>query len=186
MPPPVRYARNGELNIAYQVVGDGSADLLLVPGWFSHLVLDWEEPTWVRWCERLASFARVVRFDKRGTGMSDRPPGIPTPDERMADARAVMDAAGLTSAHVLGWSEGGPLRIMLAAAHPERVRSPEAGPLHAVGGEPGGCGRPRQVERVDRHARALAFDPRTDAGAEPPRRSSRSRANRTLSSGADS
>lgn len=123
MPPPVQYARSGELNIAYQVVGDGPADLLMIPGWFSHLALDWEEPTWVRWCERLASFARVIRFDKRGTGMSDRPPGIPTPDERMADARAVMDSAGLTSAHVLGWSEGGPLGILLTVAHPERVRS---------------------------------------------------------------
>jgi class 3 adenylate cyclase len=123
VPPPVRYARSGELNIAYQVVGDGPADLLLIPGWFSHLALDWEEPTWVRWCERLASFARVIRFDKRGTGMSDRPPGVPTPDERMADARAVMDAAGSTSAHVLGWSEGGPLGILLTVAHPKRVRS---------------------------------------------------------------
>ena len=123
MPPPVQYARSGELNIAYQVVGDGPTDLLMIPGWFSHLALDWEEPTWVRWCERLASFARVIRFDKRGTGMSDRPPGIPTPDERMADARAVMDSAGLTSAHVLGWSEGGPLGILLTVAHPERVRS---------------------------------------------------------------
>lgn len=123
MPPPVRYARSGELNIAYQVVGDGPVDLLMIPGWFSHLALDWEEPTWVRWCERLTSFARVVRFDKRGTGMSDRPPGIPTPDERMADARAVMDAAESTSAHVLGWSEGGPLGIMLTVGHPERVRS---------------------------------------------------------------
>jgi len=105
------------------VVGDGPADLLMIPGWFSHLALDWEEPSWVRWCERLASFARVVRFDKRGTGMSDRPTGVPTPDERMADARAVMHAAGLTSAHVLGWSEGGPLGILLTVAHPERVRS---------------------------------------------------------------
>jgi class 3 adenylate cyclase len=123
VPPPVRYARSGELNIAYQVVGDGPADLLMIPGWVSHLALDWEEPSWVRWCGRLASFARVVRFDKRGTGMSDRSPGVPTPDERMADARAVMHAAGLTSAHVLGWSEGGPLGILLAVAHPERVRS---------------------------------------------------------------
>jgi hypothetical protein len=68
VPPPVRYARSGELNIAYQVVGDGPADLLMIPGWFSHLALDWEEPSWVRWCERLASFARVVRFDKRAPG----------------------------------------------------------------------------------------------------------------------
>jgi pimeloyl-ACP methyl ester carboxylesterase len=120
---PVSYAKSGDLNVAYQVVGEGPPDVLLIPGWFSHLALDWEEPAWVRWCERLASFARVVRFDKRGTGMSDRPPGIPTPDERMEDARAVMDAAGLTAAHVLGWSEGGPLAILLAVAHPDRVQS---------------------------------------------------------------
>jgi class 3 adenylate cyclase len=123
VPPPVLYARNGDLNVAYQVVGDRPTDLFMIPGWFSHLALDWEEPAWVRWCERLTSFARLVRFDKRGTGMSDRPPGIPTPDERMADARSVMDAAGLRSAHVFGWSEGGPLGILLAVAHPERVRS---------------------------------------------------------------
>jgi class 3 adenylate cyclase len=120
---PVLYARSGDLSIAYQVVGEGPADVLMIPGWFSHLALDWEEPTWVRWVERLASFARLVRFDKRGTGMSDRPPGIPTPDERMEDARAVMDAAGLTAAHVLGWSEGGPLAILLAVTHPDRVQS---------------------------------------------------------------
>jgi pimeloyl-ACP methyl ester carboxylesterase len=120
---PVLYARSGDLSIAYQVVGEGPTDVLMIPGWFSHLALDWEEPTWVRWVERLASFARLVRFDKRGTGMSDRPPGIPTPDERMEDARAVMDAAGLTAAHVLGWSEGGPLAIMLAVTHPDRVQS---------------------------------------------------------------
>ena len=123
MSAPVLYARSGDLSIAYQVVGEGPADVLMIPGWFSHLALDWEEPTWVRWVERLASFARLVRFDKRGTGMSDRPPGIPTPDERMEDARAVMDAAGLTAAHVLGWSEGGPLAILLAVTHPDRVQS---------------------------------------------------------------
>jgi pimeloyl-ACP methyl ester carboxylesterase len=123
---PVLYARSGDLSIAYQVVGEGPADVLMIPGWFPHLALDWEEPTWVRWVERLASFARLVRFDKRGTGMSDRPPGIPTPDERMEDARAVMDAAGLTAAHVLGWSEGGPLAILLAVTHPDRVQSPAA------------------------------------------------------------
>ena len=123
VPPPVLYARSGDQNLAYQVVGDGPAEVLMIPGWFSHLVLAWEEPTWVRWCERLASFARLVRFDKRGTGMSDRPPGIPTPDERMEDARAVMDAAGLKAAHVLCWSEGGPLGVLLAVTHPERVQS---------------------------------------------------------------
>ena len=95
----------------------------MIPGWVSHLALDWDEPRWVRWCERMTSFARLVRFDKRGTGLSDRPPGIPTPDERMEDAQAVMVAAGLKQAHVMGWSEGGPLAVMLATAHPERVMS---------------------------------------------------------------
>jgi pimeloyl-ACP methyl ester carboxylesterase len=123
MPPPVRYVRNGDVSIAYQVVGDGPHDLLMIPGWISHLALDWEEPSWVRWCERMTSFARLVRFDKRGTGLSDRPPGMPTLEVRMEDARAVLDAVGLERAHVMGWSEGGPLAVLLAVAHPGRVQS---------------------------------------------------------------
>jgi class 3 adenylate cyclase/esterase/lipase len=111
------------VNIAYQVAGDGTADLLMIPGWVTHLALDWHEPRWVGWFERMTDFTRIVRFDKRGTGMSDRPPGIPTADERMTDALAVMDAAGLERAHVLGWSEGGPLGVMVAVAYPERVQS---------------------------------------------------------------
>jgi DNA-binding SARP family transcriptional activator/pimeloyl-ACP methyl ester carboxylesterase len=120
---PVRYARVEEVSIAYQVVEGGSADLLMIPGWISHLELDWEEPTWVRWCERITSFARLVRFDKRGTGLSDRTAQIPTLVERMADALAVLNAAGLEQAHVMGWSEGGPLAVLLAVEHPERVQS---------------------------------------------------------------
>jgi class 3 adenylate cyclase len=123
MPPPVRYVRNGDVSLAYQVVGEDPPDLLMIPGWISHLALEWEEPTWVRWCERLTSFARLVRFDKRGTGLSDRPPGVATLEERMEDARAVLDAVGLEQAHVLGWSEGGPLAVLLAVMHPERVQS---------------------------------------------------------------
>jgi class 3 adenylate cyclase len=115
--------RNGDVSIAYQVVGEGPHDLLMIPGWISHLALDWEEPTWLRWCERMTSFARMVRFDKRGTGLSDRPPGVPTLEERMEDARAVMDAVGVERAHVMGWSEGGPLALLFAVAHPERVQS---------------------------------------------------------------
>jgi len=111
------------VNIAYQVAGDGTADLLMIPGWVTHLALDWHEPRWVGWFERMTAFTRIVRFDKRGTGMSDRPPGIPTADERMTDALAVMDAAGLERVHVLGWSEGGPLGVMVAVAYPERVQS---------------------------------------------------------------
>ena len=74
VPPPILYARSGDLSIGYQVVGDGPAEMLMIPGSFSHLALDWQEPTWVRWCDRIASFARLVRFDKRGTGVSDRGP----------------------------------------------------------------------------------------------------------------
>src|SRR5262245_41882805 len=95
----------------------------MIPGWVTHLALDWREPRWIRWLERMTAFARIVRFDKRGTGMSDRPPGIPTADKRMADALAVMNAAGLERPHVLGWSEGGPLGVMVATAYPERVQS---------------------------------------------------------------
>ncbi len=123
MPPQTRYARSGNVNIAYQIAGAGTVDLLMIPGWVTHLALDWHEPRWVRWFERMTAFARIIRFDKRGTGMSDRPLGIPTADERMADALAVMDAVGVARAHVLGWSEGGPLGVMVAATYPERVKS---------------------------------------------------------------
>jgi DNA-binding SARP family transcriptional activator len=120
---PIRYVRSGDVNIAYQVVEGGPAELLLIPGWVSQLALDWEEPYWVRWCERMTSFARLVRFDKRGTGLSDRPSGVQPVEERMSDVLAVLDAAEVEQAHVLGWSEGGPLAILLASEHPDRVRS---------------------------------------------------------------
>jgi pimeloyl-ACP methyl ester carboxylesterase len=121
MPPPIQYARNGDVNIAFQVYGNGPHDILMVPGWTSHLLLEWEEPTYVRFLDRLASFARLVRFDKRGTGLSDRMTGVPTQEERMEDAHAVMDAAGLDRAVIFGWSEGGPMSILFAATYPERA-----------------------------------------------------------------
>jgi DNA-binding SARP family transcriptional activator/pimeloyl-ACP methyl ester carboxylesterase len=120
---PVRYVRRGAVNTAYQVVAGGPRDLLLVPGWISHLALDWEEPRWLEWCERVTSFARLIRFDKRGTGLSDRPAGPLPLEERMEDARAVLGAAGVERAHVMGWSEGAALAVLLAVTHPERVRS---------------------------------------------------------------
>lgn len=120
---PIRYVRSSDVTIAFQVVEGGSADLLLIPGWVSHLALDWQEPYWVRWCERMTGFARLVRFDKRGTGLSDRPSGVQPVEQRMEDAVAVLDAAGVKRAHVLGWSEGGPLGLLLAARHPDRVSS---------------------------------------------------------------
>jgi pimeloyl-ACP methyl ester carboxylesterase len=123
MPPPVRYARSGTVNIAYQVSGDGPIDLLLVPGWYTHLLLEWEEPSFVRFLEGLGAFARVVRFDKRGTGLSDRPEGVGTLEERVDDARAVLEAAGLERPVLFGWSEGGPMAILFAATHPDRIRS---------------------------------------------------------------
>jgi DNA-binding SARP family transcriptional activator/pimeloyl-ACP methyl ester carboxylesterase len=120
---PVRYVRSRGVSIAYQIVEGGPAELLMIPGWISHLTLDWEEPLWVAWCERMTSFARLIRFDKRGTGLSDRPAGIQPLEERMEDARAVLDAVGLDVVDVLGWSEGGPLALLFAATYPERVRS---------------------------------------------------------------
>jgi DNA-binding SARP family transcriptional activator/pimeloyl-ACP methyl ester carboxylesterase len=120
---PVKYVRAGGVSIAYQVVEGGPADLLLIPGWVSHLQMDWEEPSWIAWCERMTSFTRLIRFDKRGTGLSDRPPGVQPLEQRMRDAKMVLDAVGAERVHVLGWSEGGPLGILLAAAHPRRVES---------------------------------------------------------------
>src|SRR5438093_4908524 len=95
-PPDTRYARSGDVNIAYQVVGDGPVDLVYVPGWVSHVELAWEMPELVRGFERLASFSRLILFDKRGTGMSDPVAlaSLPTLEQRMDDVRAVMDAVG--------------------------------------------------------------------------------------------
>lgn len=90
MTAPIRYARSGDVNIAYQVTGDGLFDLVLVPGFFSHLEVDWEHPSMARLLDRLGSFARLIRFDKRGTGLSDRTVGLPDFEARMDDVRAVM------------------------------------------------------------------------------------------------
>jgi DNA-binding SARP family transcriptional activator/pimeloyl-ACP methyl ester carboxylesterase len=120
---PVRYARSGDLNIAYQVSGDGPIDLVLVSGFVSHLEKDWEEPRHAHYLERLGSMARLIRFDKRGTGLSDRPPGLPDLETRMDDVRAVMDAADSRAAVLFGYSEGAPMAILFAASYPERTRA---------------------------------------------------------------
>ena len=117
----VQYARSGDVNIAYQVVGDGPIDLVLVAGFVSHLEVDWEEPRTEHFLERLASFSRLIRFDKRGTGLSDRPGGLPDLETRMDDVRAVMDAAGTERAALFGYSEGGPMCVLFAATYPRRV-----------------------------------------------------------------
>jgi class 3 adenylate cyclase len=119
----IRYARSGEVNIAYQVTGDGPFDLVLVPGFFSHLEIGREHPGHARFLERLESFARLICFDKRGTGLSDRDVGLPDFETRMDDVRAVMDAADCETAALLGYSEGGPMCVLFAATYPERTRS---------------------------------------------------------------
>jgi class 3 adenylate cyclase len=121
--PETRYARSGSLNVAYQVVGDGPRDLVVVPGWVSHVELAWDLPPLARFLERLASFAGLIVFDKRGTGLSDRvaDADLPGLDERMDDLRAVMDATDAKSAALFGFSEGGNLAMTFAAAHPARV-----------------------------------------------------------------
>ena len=117
------FAQSGDVSIAYRVVGDGPVDLVYVQGAFTHLDVYWELPAFRRYCERLGEFSRLILFDKRGMGMSDRVPGATPLDVRMDDIRAVMDAVGSESAAVMGESEGGPLGILFAAAHPERTRA---------------------------------------------------------------
>ena len=121
--PQTRYARSGTVNIAYQVVGDRPRDLVFVPGWVSHVEAGWDEPLLARFRRRLASFSRLILFDKRGTGMSDRVPDakLPTLEERMDDVRAVMDAAGSERAAILGQSEGGSMAMLFAATYPEQI-----------------------------------------------------------------
>ncbi|HKH84173.1 MAG TPA: adenylate/guanylate cyclase domain-containing protein [Gemmatimonadales bacterium] len=121
--PETRYAKSGDCHIAYQVFGAGSVDLVLVPGFISNLEESWDIPGAARWLHRLGQFARVIAFDKRGTGLSDRVSSLPTLDERMDDARAVMDAAKSHRAVLLGISEGGSLAALFAASHPDRCAS---------------------------------------------------------------
>ncbi len=121
MEPETRYARSGDVNIAYQVTGEGPFDLIHVPGFVSHVELAWQVPGMASFARRLGSCSRLIRFDKRGTGMSDRVSGAPTLETRMDDVRAVMDAVGSERAAILGVSEGGPMSILFAATYPERV-----------------------------------------------------------------
>lgn len=117
----VRFTRSGDVDVAYRVVGDGPVDLVYVQGSLTHLEVNWELPQFRRYCEQLAEFTRLILFDKRGMGMSDRVPGATTLEERMDDIRAIMDAVGSERAAVMGESEGGPLAMLFAAAHPERT-----------------------------------------------------------------
>jgi pimeloyl-ACP methyl ester carboxylesterase/class 3 adenylate cyclase len=123
MRPQTRYAKSGDVHIAYQVIGDGPVDLVFVPGWFSHVENNWEQPEIAYFLTRLASFSRLITFDKRGTGLSD-PVAVtnpPTLEERMDDVRAVLDAVGCERAALMGLSEGGPMSMLFAATYPERT-----------------------------------------------------------------
>jgi class 3 adenylate cyclase len=120
-PPETKYARSGDLSIAYQVVGDGPIDLVHIPGLVSHLDLAWTNPQYERFMARLSSFARVMVYDKRGSGLSDPVAEPPSVEERIDDTRAVMDAEGVERAAVFGCSEGASLSAFFAAAHPDRV-----------------------------------------------------------------
>jgi len=126
MLPITRYAKSGDVHVAYQVFGSGPINLVIAPGFVSHIEHYWDEPDLARWLLRLSSFGRVVIFDKRGTGLSDRVSELPGLDQRMDDVRAVMDAAGMERAALLGISEGGSLMMLFAATH---GAMPSAGPL---------------------------------------------------------
>jgi class 3 adenylate cyclase/pimeloyl-ACP methyl ester carboxylesterase len=117
----VRYAKSGDVSIAYQVTGDGPFDLLLISGFISHLEIDWHESRHARFLDRLSSFARLIRFDKRGTGLSDRPSALGGIEARMDDLRAVMDAVGCERAALFAYWEGGPMAALFAATYPERT-----------------------------------------------------------------
>lgn len=125
MAPRTEYAKSGDLNIAYQAVGEGEFDVLWIPGFVSNVELVWEEPAAAAFLERLASFSRLILFDKRGTGLSDRVDSrqLPTLEERIDDARAVLDAVGSTSAALISHSEGGNMAILYAATYPQRTRA---------------------------------------------------------------
>ncbi len=123
MVPQIKYTKSGNVHIAYQVVGDGPIDLVVVPGWVTHLEVHWEEPSLTRFFERLAGFSRLILFDKRGTGLSDpvAENDLPTLEQRMEDVHAVLDAAGSSKAALFGVSEGGPMCALFSATYPERT-----------------------------------------------------------------
>jgi len=121
--PETHYARSGDVNIAYQVIGSGPRDLVFIMGWVSHLDYFWAEPSFARFLYRLAAFSRLILIDKRGTGLSDRVTELPTLELRMDDVRAVMDQVGSNYAALLGVSEGGPMCALFAATYPEKTRA---------------------------------------------------------------
>ncbi len=170
--PETRYARSGEVNIAYQVVGDGPFDLIWVPGWISNVEASWEIPEYAHFLDRLASFSRLILFDKRGTGLSDPVAldRLPSLEQRMDDVRAVLDAAGSERAALFGASEGGnlsrPLRCDISGsrsgARPARsIRQAGLEPGLSLGTDRGG---PRPSDSGDRRRLGYARERRPDRG----------------------
>jgi class 3 adenylate cyclase len=140
--PQTRYVQRGELSIAYQVVGERGPDLVIVPGFVSHLDLQWTDVGFSRFCQRLGSFTRLILYDKPGTGLSDPIPHVPTLEERVADIAAVLDVVGSKQAALFGFSEGGPVCALFAATLPERTAALILYGTYA-------CGRPSQDELRD-------------------------------------
>ena len=161
----IRYARSGGVNIAYEVTGDGPLDLVLVPGFVSHMELDWQEPRYARFLERLGSFARLIRFDKRGTGLSDRPSALGGVETRMDDVRAVMDAADSDRAALFAFWEG------WVPSRPSSRRRIRSAPRRSCCSAPSRVARaarlsvastPRRADRSRRAARRGVGDRRDD------------------------
>ncbi len=150
VPPETRYAKSGDLRIAYQVVGSGPFDLVFVPGFVSNIEMFWERPEWANFLSRLAGFSRLILFDKRGTGLSDRVAGIASLEERMDDVRAVMDAAGSERAALLGFSEGGSMSLLFAGTYPQRVHGLVLYGSYAHSPRTGGDYLKERIEAIDR------------------------------------
>lgn len=121
--PEVRFARSGTVDLAYQVIGEGPPDIVVMIGWVSHLEVLWELPEVRSFLERLAGMGRVVLFDKRGTGLSDRPPTVATSEEMVPDVLAIMDEVGMEEAVIVGWTDAAVIALMVAAQHPGRVKA---------------------------------------------------------------
>ena len=150
--PETHYAKGPGGNIAYQVVGDGPIDLVVVPGWFSHVDLHWNDPGWATFIGEFASFARVILYDKRGTGLSDPVEGVPTLESRVDDLRAVLDAAESKRPALFGFSEGGPISMLFAATYPERAQALIVYGSYANGSleDDGSPGRAKWIEFMNR------------------------------------
>jgi pimeloyl-ACP methyl ester carboxylesterase len=160
--PETKYARSGNIHIAYQVGGTGPPDIILVPGFPSHVEYQWEEPGFRHLLHRLASFSRLICFDKRGSGLSDRAASVATLEERMDDVRAVLDAVGSRRAVLFGVSEGGPMSVLFAATYPDRTSA-----LISTDRTPDAHGRPITPGVAPRRTGRISSSGLSETGAVP-------------------